>query len=212
MNLIILNKSYFRKTMTVLQCVQKNQSCSVSECLMKTTLLCLSFTQLTQLFLNGKVSSTISRPTKARHLLFLLDMGGVVPGKLGASLHNSDADRKDRNQFPMKKKKKKSKRTIISVISLFLTCWWRRRWRGRPGHGSLWRHSGERGLVGSCAAGSRSRVKIKRHLTSIMFYKRHKAVFVEPNISASTYVKKAADIPFFAGIHNAGVHICQDSL
>lgn len=103
MNLTILNKGYFRKTMTVLQCVQKKQSCSVSECLTKTTLLCLSFTHLTQLFLNGKVSSTILRPAKARHLLFLLDMGGVIPGKLGAGLHNSDTDRKDRNQFPMKK-------------------------------------------------------------------------------------------------------------
>lgn len=100
--------------MTVLQCVQKNQTCSVSECLRKTTLLCLSFTHLTQLFLNGKVSSTISRPTKARHLLFLLDMGGVIPGKLGASLDNSDTDRKDRNQFPMNKKK--SKRTVISAF------------------------------------------------------------------------------------------------
>lgn len=102
--------------MTVLQCVQKKQSCSVSECLTKTTLLCLSFTHLTQLFLNGKVSSTISRPAKARHLLFLLDMGGVIPGKLSASLHNSD--RKDKNQFPMKKKK--SERTVILC---FLTCW-----------------------------------------------------------------------------------------
>lgn len=100
--------------MTVLQCVQKKQSCSVSECLRKTTLLCLSFTQLKQLFLNGKVSSTISRPAKARHLLFLLDMGGVIPGKLGASLNNPDTDRKDRNQFAMKKKK--SERTVI-------TCW-----------------------------------------------------------------------------------------
>lgn len=100
--------------MTVLQCVQKKQSCSVSECLRKTTLLCLSFTHLTQLFLNGKVSSTISRPTKARHLLFLLDMGGVIPGKLGASLHKSGTDRKDRNQFPMNKKK--SKRTVISAF------------------------------------------------------------------------------------------------
>lgn len=161
MNLIVLNKVYFRKTMTVLQCVQKDQSCSVSECLKKTTLLCLSLTHLTQIFLNGKVSSTISRPTKARHLLFPLDMGGVIPGKLGASLHNSDTDRKDRNQFPMKKKK--SKRTVISVTSLFLTCWWRTRWRGRPGHGSLWRRSGGRGSAGSCAAGSRSGAKIKRH-------------------------------------------------
>lgn len=100
--------------MTILQCVQKNQSCSVSECLRKATLLFLSFTHLTQLFLNGKVSSTISRPTKARHFLFLLDMGGVIPGKLGASLHNSDTDRKDRNQFPMNKKK--SKRTVISAF------------------------------------------------------------------------------------------------
>lgn len=82
---------------------------------MKTTLLCLSFTHLTQLFLNGKVSSTISRPAKARHLLFPLDMGGVIPGKLGASLHNSDTDRKDRNQVPMNKKNPK-KRSSLSFL------------------------------------------------------------------------------------------------
>lgn len=71
---------------------------------MKMRLLCLLFSsaQLTQFFLNGKVSITISTGAKARHFLFPLHVGGVIPGKLGASLHNSDKRKKDRNQFMMK--------------------------------------------------------------------------------------------------------------
>lgn len=39
------------------------------------------------------------------------------------------------------------------ILLLFLTCWWRRRWRGRPGRGSLWRRSGWTGLGCSYAVG-----------------------------------------------------------
>lgn len=53
--------------------------------------LLFSFTQLR---LSGKVSFTNSSAAKARHVLVLLYVAGVIPGQLGARLHNTDAEEK----------------------------------------------------------------------------------------------------------------------
>lgn len=53
--------------------------------------LLFSFTQLR---LSGKVSFTNSSAAKARHVLVLLYVAGVIPGQLGARLHNTVAEEK----------------------------------------------------------------------------------------------------------------------
>lgn len=77
--------------------------------------LLFSFTQLR---LSGKVSFTNSSAAKARHVLVLLYVAGVIPGQLGARLHNTDTEeKKNRNQF---KTRKKPERTVDLCC---LTCW-----------------------------------------------------------------------------------------
>lgn len=71
--------------------------------------LVFSFTQLTQVLLDGKVSFTNPAAAKTRHFLRPLHVGGVIPGQLGAGLHDSDRGGKDERLVKTRQEKRKKK-------------------------------------------------------------------------------------------------------